>query len=82
MLTYFDHVFSMDIPDSPDTFYYAGVAFGSFIKEMNDVDVSLIKEVVPNFHNTVSRYRDLESAIEKNRKDRVKNVLPEIEFIR
>ena len=82
MLTYFDHVISMDIPDSPDTFYYAGVAFGSFIKEMSDVDVDLIKEVVPNFHNTVSRYQDLERAIENDRKGRVKNVLPEIEFLR
>lgn len=82
MLTYFDHVFSMDIPDSPDTFYYAGIAFGSFVKEMSDVDVSLIKEVVPNFHNTVSRYQDLESAIAADRKGRVKNVFPEIEFLR
>ncbi len=82
MLTYFDHVFSMDIPDSPDTFYYAGVAFGSFVKEMSDVDISLIYEVVPNFHNTVSRYQDLEKAIAADSKGRVKNVHPEIEFLR
>jgi len=82
MLTYFDHVFSMDIPDSPDTFYYAGVAFGSFVKEMSDVDISQIHEVVPNFHNTESRYQDLEKAIADDCRGRVKSVLPEIEFLR
>lgn len=82
MMTYFDHVMSMDIPESPHSFYYAGVAFGSFVKEMSDVYVHKIKEVIPNFHNTLSRYRDLEKSIETDKKDRVKNVTQEIEFIR
>ncbi len=82
MLTYFDHVFSMDIPESPDTFYYAGVSFGRFIKEMSSVDISLVNEVIPNFHNTASRYCDLEDAILHDRKGRVKNVVSEIAFIR
>ena len=82
MLTYFDGVYSLDIPDSPETFYHAGNAFGSFMKEMSDIDVKHIKEVIPNFHNTKSRYNDLESAISLDPKGRVKNVMPEIEFIR
>ena len=82
MLTYFDHVCSMDIPDRPETFYYAGVAFGSFIKEMADIDATRVKEVIPNFHNTVSRYRDLEDAIARDPKGRVKSVESEIAFIR
>ena len=82
MLTYFDNVCSMDIPDSPKTFYYAGVSFGSFIKEMSDIEIDRVREVIPNFHNTISRYRDLESAIAKDRKGRVESVMPEIEFIR
>ena len=82
MLTHFDGVYSLDIPDSPQTFYHAGCAFGKFLKEMSDVDVNDIKIVIPNFHNTVSRYRDLEEAIAKDPKGRVKSVLPEIEFVR
>lgn len=82
MVTYFDHVYSMDIPDSPKAFYYAGVSFGKFVKEMADVDINRIKEVIPNFHNTVSRYHDLERSIEKNPVGRVKKVEKEIEFIR
>lgn len=82
MLTHFDGVYSLDIPDSPETFYHAGSAFGRFLKEMADVDVSEIKEVIPNFHNTKSRYVDLEEAIKQDPKGRVKNVQPEIEFVR
>lgn len=82
MLTYFDNVYSLDLPKNPETFYHAGVAFGSFMKEMSDVDVSEVKEVIPNFHNTMSRYRDLEEAILRDPKNRVKDVAPEIEFIR
>ncbi len=82
MLTFFDNVYSLDIPDTPETFYHAGHAFGSFIKEMSDVDISKVKEVIPNFHNTLSRYQDLEKAIARNAKDRVSQVQPEIAFVR
>ena len=82
MLTYFDETYSLDIPDKPEDFYYAGVAFGSFLKEMQGVDIEDIAEVIPNFHNTKSRYFDLEKAIMNNPKDRVKDVMREIKFIR
>ena len=82
MLTHFDDVYSLDIPDSPETFYHTGRAFGSFMKEMADIDVADVKEVIPNFHNTKSRYQDLEAAIARDPKGRVKNVQKEIEFVR
>lgn len=82
MLTHFDGVYSLDIPDSPETFYVAGNAFGKFVKEMSDVKIEDISEVIPNFHNTKSRYEDLERSIEKNPKNRVKDVKKEIKFIR
>ena len=82
MMTHFDGVYSLDIPDSPETFYHAGGAFGRFLKEMADVDVSDVKEVIPNFHNTKSRYLDLEEAIKRDPKGRVKYVQDEIDFVR
>lgn len=82
MLIYFDGVYSLDIPDSPESFYYAGCSFGSFMKEMSDVDITEVKEVIPNFHNTRVRYQDLEKAIQKDPKERVKALAPEIAFIR
>ena len=82
MLSHFDGVYSLDIPDRPETFYHAGNAFGRFLREMSDVDVKDVKEVIPNFHNTKSRYMDLEKSISRDPKGRVKDVLPEIEFVR
>lgn len=82
MMTHFTDVYSLDIPDSPETFYEAGKAFGSFVREMSDVPVKDIIEVIPNFHNTYSRYLDLERSIAKNPVGRVREVVPEIEFVR
>jgi len=82
MMTHFTEVYSQDIPDSPETFYEAGKAFGSFIKEMADVPAESVKVVIPNFHNTYSRYEDLEKAITNDPMGRVREVVPEIEFIR
>ena len=82
LMTYFDHVYSLDIPDSPEVFYYAGVSFGRFVKAMQSVDPTKIYEVIPNFHNTKSRYLDLEAAISRNPVKRVEEVEKEIAFIR
>ena len=82
MLVYFDDVYGMDIPDSKETFYYAGYSFGLFMKCMSDVPVSEVEEVIPNFHNTRSRYMDLEKAIAQDPVGRVAEVQPEIEFVR
>ncbi len=82
MLTHFTEVYGMDIPDSPTSFYWAGQSFGSFIRYMSDVPPSDIKVVIPNFHNTPSRYNDLEKVIEKDPVGRLKDVWDEVEFIR
>lgn len=82
MMTYFDHVYSLDIPDRPDVFYHAGVSFGRFIKAIQSVDISKFKEVIPKFHNTASRYQDLEAAILRDPVGRVESVQEEISFVR
>ena len=82
VMVFFDDVYSMDIPDSPEVFYYTGVSFGRFIKAMSSVDAKKVKEVIPNFHNTGSRYRDLEEAISRDPVKRVADVMPEISFVR
>lgn len=82
MMTYFDNVYSLDIPDNAEVFYYTGISFGRFIKAMISVDPTKIKEVIPNFHNTKSRYSDLETAILSDPEKRVESVLDEITFVR
>lgn len=82
IMTYFDNVYSLDIPENPEMFYYAGVSFGRFIKAVSSVDISEIKVVIPNFHNTKSRYLDLEEVISKDPVKRASGVADEIAFIR
>ena len=82
MLSYFSGVYSLDIPDSPETFYYAGRAFGKFVRDMADVPAGDIAVVIPNFHNTRSRYEDLESAIARDPVSRAGKVEKEIAFVR
>ena len=82
LLTYFDNVYSLDIPDTPEVFYHAGVSFGRFVQVMSSIDASAIYEVIPNFHNTKSRYLDLEAAIALDPVKRVASVEKEIAFIR
>ncbi len=82
LMTYFDDVYSLDIPDDPEVFYYAGISFGRFIKAMSTLDADKIHEVIPNFHNTKSRYLDLETAIARDAEKRAASVADEIAFIR
>ena len=82
IMTYFDNVYSLDIPERAEDFYYAGVSFGRFIKAVSGVSVDDIKTVIPNFHNTKSRYLDLETAISKDPVGRAAEVAAEIAFVR
>lgn len=82
LMKFFDNVYSLDIPERPEEFYYAGVSFGRFVKAMGEVDVSRIYEVIPNFHNTKSRYYDLEKAISEDPAGRAGETFAEIEFVR
>ena len=82
MMDHFSEAYSMIIPDSPQTFYQAGLAFGSFLREMSDISPDDVKVVIPNFHNTRSRYIDLEKAIADDSVGRVAECEREIAFIR
>ncbi|MBQ7623977.1 MAG: aminoglycoside phosphotransferase family protein, partial [Clostridia bacterium] len=82
MYVYFSHAYSMDIAESPEIFYTAGTSFGRFIMDMSDLPVDSLDYTIKNFHNTYSRYLDLEKAIESDVVDRAKLVTEEIEFVR
>ncbi len=82
MTSFFEAVHSYDIPENPEVFRQAGAAFGAFLQAMTDFPPERLHEVIPNFHDTWSRYQDLERAIERDAVGRVAQVAPEIEFVR
>ena len=82
MYKYIDGVYTIEKMEDPQSFYYSGIAFGEFAKELKDFDASQLVETIPNFHNTVSRYNDFEDAVKKNASGRAFYVTDEINFVR
>ena len=64
----------------PKHFYYSGVAFGRFQKQLGKFPAETLFEVIPNFHNTKSRFVDFEKAVELDTKGRAASVKDEIKF--
>ena len=60
----------------------AGMAFGEFQTQLADFEIGLLHETIPDFHNTRARYERFWQVVEENPVDRVKEVLPEIAFLK
>ncbi|MBO4898514.1 MAG: aminoglycoside phosphotransferase family protein [Clostridia bacterium] len=64
----------------PGQFYAAAKAFGLFQKRLSAFPAEKLFETIPDFHNTVKRFKDFKEAVDNDIKGRKKDVLPEIEF--
>ena len=62
-------------------FEKAGHAFGEFISLLKDYPVDTLYEVIPNFHNTVSRFEAFASSVKANKAKRKKTCKKEIQFV-
>ena len=71
----------LETPESDTDFYESAVAFGRFQEQLSDFPADTLYETIPNFHNTPSRIRDLHNAADEDACDRVRNCLPELEYI-
>jgi len=67
---------------TPETLKKAGRAFGEFQKQLADFPAETLSEVIPNFHNTPSRYADLCRAIAENVPHRADDDREAIAFFR
>lgn len=59
----------------------AGSMFGEFQTQLTDFDITQLHETIPNFHNTRSRYANLDDAIRQNPVGRAEAVQSEIAFL-
>ncbi len=78
---YVGKALSLDLADTTDLFAQSGFAFGHFQNQLADFDASKLYETIPNFHNTVSRLKDLKDAIAKNAANRKDLAQKEIDFV-
>ena len=70
----------LQAPETPEDFYQSAVAFGNFQELLKDFPAETLCEVIPNFHNTVDRYRLFREALDKNAAGRAESVQAEIAF--
>ena len=77
---YVDNSICLQRPDSLEDFYECARAFGHFQYALNDFPAQQLEETIPNFHNTVDRYRQLRDAIRRDEKGRRAEVGAEIDF--
>lgn len=82
VFVFIDHTIVLQVVEEPKHFYYTGKAFGNFQKLLADFPAEKLTETIPNFHNTVSRYRDFERQIAENRSGRARECAKEIAFAR
>ena len=78
---YVDNSFSLNEVSSKDDFKAAAIAFGNFQKQLADYPIETLKETIPNFHNTVSRFNDFKTALKENKSGRKGEAEKEIEFV-
>ncbi len=81
MYTFVYGTYSLNVISSPEIFKNAAIAFGDFQKDLADFPVEKLYETIPDFHNTVSRFRDFVDAVCKNIAGRKELCQEEIDFI-
>lgn len=60
-----ENTISIEAPESDEDFYECAVAFGTFISDLADYPAETLHETIPNFHNTVDRFRLFHEALER-----------------
>lgn len=69
-----------DIVDKPIRLYYAGRAFGTFQRDLDDFPADKLYETIKDFHNTPERVNQLKAAAENNAAGRLDSVKAEMDF--
>ena len=82
MYVFVERTLSLQTVEDPIHFYYSAVAFGRFQKQLAAFPAETLCEVIPNFHNTASRYAAFEAAVARDTKGRAAEVEREIAFVR
>ena len=72
---------SLDAPETELDLYQSGLAFGNFQKLLSDFPAHTLHETIPNFHNTVDRYRLLRESAAADVCGRLAGVQEEMDFL-
>ncbi len=73
--------FCLDAPETEEDFYQSALAFGRFQEQLSEFPAETLYETIPEFHNTIDRYKQLRTSVEEDACDRVKQVRAELTFL-
>jgi len=72
--------FCLEAAETPQDFYQAAIAFGTFQQQLSDFPAESLHETIPLFHNTPNRYKQLRDVLRRDPLGRAKEVEAEIAF--
>ena len=81
MYIFVENARSYQTIETPEMFYRVAKAFGRFQNLLKSFPAEKLYETIPNFHNTVDRYRQFREAIAEDRAGRLSEVSQEVDFI-
>ncbi len=73
--------FCLDAPESEEDFYQSALAFGRFQHMLSEFPAHTLFETIPEFHNTIDRYRQLKESIEADAAGRLESVRGDVNFL-
>ncbi|OZG63159.1 mucin desulfatase [Bifidobacterium lemurum] len=80
VFVFIENTISYNLVPDADVFRDAGAAFGQFQNQLARFDASQLTETIANFHNTPSRFRDFQAAVEADSMGRAAGCRDEIDF--
>ena len=72
---------SRDVVEEPKQAYDVARAFAKFQNDCADMPAPRLDDIIPKFHDTPDRMRQLDEAVKVNYKGRLANVGPEMAFV-
>ena len=73
--------FCLDAPESEEDFYQSALAFGRFQSLLSEFPAETLVETIPNFHNTVDRYRQFRESVKADKAGRLESVRADVDFL-
>jgi len=73
--------FCLNAPESEEDFYQSAIAFGRFQHMLSDFPADTLYETIPEFHNTVDRYRQFRASVKTDPCRRAAKARKEIEYL-
>lgn len=71
----------LEAPECDEYLYQCALAFGKFQEMLSDFPSSKLHETIPNFHNTVDRYRQLKESVKADPVGRAASVQQELDLL-